>query len=64
MEVVESIENGNLSQIQVTKYYGVHNKTIHGWISKYANFVSTRQSVQKLFFYEFSIQWICEFFRV
>lgn len=38
MEVVESIENGKLSQNQASKYYGVHRKTIHGWLSKYANF--------------------------
>jgi transposase len=38
MEVVESIENGNLSQNQASKHYGVHRKTISGWIKKYGNF--------------------------
>lgn len=38
MEVVESIENGNLSQNQASKYYGVHRKTISGWLKKYCNF--------------------------
>ena len=38
MEVVESIENGKLSQNQASKYYGVHRKTISGWLKKYGNF--------------------------
>lgn len=38
MEVVESIENGKLSQNQASKYFGVHRKTISGWLKKYANF--------------------------
>jgi transposase-like protein len=38
MEVVESIENGKLSQNQASKYYGVHRKTISGWLQKYGNF--------------------------
>ena len=38
MEVVESIENGRLSQNQASKYYGVHRKTISGWLKKYGNF--------------------------
>lgn len=38
MEVVESIENGKLSQNQASKYYGAHRKTISGWFQKYGNF--------------------------
>jgi transposase len=38
MEVVEAIENGKLSQNQASKHYGVHRKTISGWIKKYGNF--------------------------
>lgn len=38
MEVVESIENGKLSQNQASKHYGVHRKTISGWLKKYGNF--------------------------
>jgi transposase-like protein len=38
MEVIESIENGKLSQNQASKYYGVHRKTISGWLQKYGNF--------------------------
>lgn len=38
MEVVEQIENGKLSQNQASKYYGVHRKTISGWLEKYCNF--------------------------
>ena len=38
MEVVETIENGKLSQNQASKVYGVHRKTIAGWLHKYANF--------------------------
>ena len=38
MEIVESIENGTLSQNQASKYYGVHRKTISGWLKKYGNF--------------------------
>jgi transposase len=38
MEVVESIENGKLSQNQASKVYGVHRKTISGWLKKYGNF--------------------------
>lgn len=38
MEVVESIENGKLSQNQASKYFGVHRKTISGWLKKYGNF--------------------------
>lgn len=38
LEVIESIENGKLSQNQASKYYGVHRKTISGWLQKYGNF--------------------------
>jgi transposase len=38
MEVIESIENGKLSQNQASKIYGVHRKTISGWLLKYGNF--------------------------
>lgn len=38
MEVVESIENGKLSQNQASKHFGVHRKTISGWLAKYGNF--------------------------
>jgi len=38
MEVVESIENGKLSQNQASKFFGVHRKTISGWLKKYGNF--------------------------
>jgi len=38
MEVVECIDNGKLSQNQASKYYGVHRKTISGWLAKYGNF--------------------------
>ena len=38
MEVIESIENGKLSQNQASKVYGVHRKTIAGWLGKYGNF--------------------------
>ncbi len=37
-EVVESIENGKLSQNQASKIYGVHRKTISVWLKKYCNF--------------------------
>mgnify|MGYP000135254651 CR=1 FL=1 len=37
-EVIESIENGKLSQNQASKIYGVHRKTISGWLKKYGNF--------------------------
>ena len=37
-EVFESIENGKLSQNQASKYFGVHRKTISGWLKKYGNF--------------------------
>lgn len=38
MEVIESIENGKLSQNQASKHFGVHRKTINGWLKKYGNF--------------------------
>ena len=38
MEVVESIENGKLSQNQASKVYGVHRRTISDWLKKYCNF--------------------------
>ena len=38
MEVIESIENGKLSQNQASKHYGVHRTTIQGWLKKYGNF--------------------------
>jgi transposase-like protein len=38
MEVVEKIDNGKLSQNQASKIYGVHRKTISGWLEKYGNF--------------------------
>jgi transposase len=38
MEVIESIENGKLSQNQASKIYGVHRKTISRWLGKYGNF--------------------------
>jgi transposase-like protein len=38
MEVVEMILNGKLSQNQASKHYGVHRKTISGWINKYGTF--------------------------
>lgn len=38
MEVVESIENGKLSQNQASKIFGVNRKTIAGWLRKYGNF--------------------------
>jgi len=38
MEVVETILNGKLSQNQASKVYGVHRKTISGWMYKYGNF--------------------------
>lgn len=38
MDVIESIENGKLSQNQASKVYGVHRKTISGWLKKYGNF--------------------------
>lgn len=38
MEVVETILNGKLSQNQASKVYGVHRKTISGWLYKYGNF--------------------------
>lgn len=37
-DVVETIENGKLSQNQASRIYGVHRKTISGWIEKYGNF--------------------------
>ena len=37
-EVIQSIENGKLSQNQASKIYGVHRKTIRGWLDKYGNF--------------------------
>jgi transposase-like protein len=37
-EVLESIENGKLSQNQAFKKYGVHRRTISRWLSKYGNF--------------------------
>ena len=38
MEVVESIENGKLSQNQASRIFGVNRKTIAGWLRKYGNF--------------------------
>jgi transposase len=38
MEVVEMVMNGKLSQNQASKVYGVHRKTISGWLYKYGNF--------------------------
>lgn len=38
LEVIESIENGKLSQNQASKIYGVHRKTISEWLKKYGNF--------------------------
>ena len=38
MEIIEQIENGQLSQNQASKRYGVHRKTISGWLKKYGNF--------------------------
>lgn len=38
MDVVESITNGKLSQNQASRVYGVHRKTISGWLEKYGNF--------------------------
>ena len=38
MEIIEQIENGLLSQNQASKRYGVHRKTISGWLKKYGNF--------------------------
>jgi transposase-like protein len=38
MDVIESIENGKLSQNQASRIYGVHRKTISGWLHKYGNF--------------------------
>lgn len=38
MDVVNVIENGKLSQNQASKVYGVHRKTISGWLKRYANF--------------------------
>ena len=38
MEVIESIENGKLSQNQASKLYWVHRKTISRWLQKYGNF--------------------------
>lgn len=38
MEVLEGIENGKHSQNQASKIYGVHRKTISGWLKKYGNF--------------------------
>lgn len=37
LEVLEAIENGHLSQNQASRKYGVHRKTIAGWIKKYGN---------------------------
>ena len=34
MEVVEMILNSKLSQNQASKVYGVHRKTISGWMYK------------------------------
>jgi transposase len=38
MEVIESIENGKLSQCQASLQYGVHRRTISRWLEKYGNF--------------------------
>jgi transposase len=37
MEIIEQIENRQLSQNQASKRYGVHRKTISGWLEKYGN---------------------------
>lgn len=37
LEVLEAIENGYLSQNQASRKYGVHRKTISGWMKKYGN---------------------------
>jgi transposase len=37
LEVVESVENGKLSQNQAARQFGVHRKTLSGWIKKYGN---------------------------
>jgi transposase-like protein len=36
--VVEAIESGKLSQNQASRKYGVHRKTLSGWIKKYSIF--------------------------
>ena len=38
MEVIESVENGKLSQNQASRIYGVSRKTISEWLKKYGNF--------------------------
>ena len=37
IEIIEQIENGQLSQNQASIRYGVHRKTISGWLKKYGN---------------------------
>jgi len=37
MEVIEAFQNGQMSQRQVTRKYGVHRTTIVAWEKKYGN---------------------------
>ena len=37
-EVIESIENGKLSQTQASKKFGVSQRSIARWLEKYGNF--------------------------
>ena len=36
-EVVESVENGKMSQNQASLYYGVHRRSVSDWLKKYGN---------------------------
>ena len=37
-EVVESVENGKMSQNQASLYFGVHRRSVSDWLKKYGNF--------------------------
>ncbi len=37
MEVIGAVQNGQISENQAQRKYGVHRKTIHLWIKKFGN---------------------------
>lgn len=37
MEVIQALENGQMSQRQITRKYGVHRTTIVAWVKKFGN---------------------------
>jgi len=45
MAVVEAVESGLLSQNQASRKYGVHRKTLNGWIQRYSIFEKKRKEM-------------------